>query len=1183
MGDLIQIGIDVKTNIKQATADLDKMGGSVVNNIRTIDRLEVEIRQLNKALDTGRVTEAAYRKGMQQINGELLLFQQRAAKAAQVEKKFGAAAAGGGKNLNRFNMTLQQGGYQLQDFIVQLQGGTSFFTAFSQQGSQFASIFGPKGAVIGAVIALGSAIGATLVASIFNAKGEVKDFSDQLKETESVLSDYFNLLKQNNATFGDAFEGNADLVRSTSQAAKDLLSIAKIRAFDSIKDLAKSLADANTEAGLLDKVLFTTDIGVTGELLNLDTVLQGNITTWKGVREQVNSFISDVRGISSGSNIDEMYKSAIRASDGFKQYVDVSGEMTEQQKKFWEELSQTILQLEMLGAVTTTQTVGYRDLAKEQEKVNDFLKAGAKATRERNSEGRKTLIDLKSELALTQEISKSGKDSVEVARLRAEQEAVSLNLTTDNQKKYVDLKLEIKRVEDEAAALTEESKANQKAIDAAAKAAENLRKELAKAASVAMNINVPAAEKLANLQAQLSGYTRGLTEAQVRIQTAARNAELSAIKAGVDSAAELANISAEAAKIERETIAAEKALDGFTNTVKKAGEVGEDSLSDAEKAALDYAKSLDNQVIGAIGGVADAWSDFVVRGFNDFKGFVSSVLDSFKSMIANMIAIAAKNRIMLSLGIGGIPTSAMAGAGMSGGSLLGMAGGGLSGLAGSGGILGAVGGISSGLGGILSGGGLGASFANLGGLLSGSVGGLGAIGAAIPAIGLIAVGFSALIGKTKELDSGLKVTVSNMDALVETFSVVQKSRLFGLIKSTRSNSAVASAEVSDPITQAVSDIQSNVVTMANVLGVGSDAFSDFSYQFQLSLKGLSEEEALIKIQKEFLGVSDAMAELVPELENFAYEGESATQTLSRLASDLNTVNSAFSNLGRAALSASASAAAAASRLVSAAGGQGAFTSKTQTLVSNILDPSEQLDFYQKKLVGESQFGYVPSEQEVKRIFKSGSMEELETLYGGETIDTLNTIFGLQNQIAQAEEQRLAEQQRAEAAAAAAAAAARKERQARAAAEQQAIADERLGLQKELLELQGNITELRKLELEALDPTNRALQQMIWNLEDAKEAAEGISEVDFATLFDFQKAVAMARINQPANISAPIPMPMVINGPSTLSNAPSSTNEGSTVESDGFVRQSLVELIKYSKRTSDTLRKFDFDGLPPERT
>ena len=118
MADLIQIGIDVKTNIKQATADLDKMGGSVLGNVQTFDRLESEVKQLNNALAKGRVNEVAYAKGMKQINGELLIFQKRAAKSAEVERKFGAAAASGGKSMNRFNVALQQGGFQLQDFVL---------------------------------------------------------------------------------------------------------------------------------------------------------------------------------------------------------------------------------------------------------------------------------------------------------------------------------------------------------------------------------------------------------------------------------------------------------------------------------------------------------------------------------------------------------------------------------------------------------------------------------------------------------------------------------------------------------------------------------------------------------------------------------------------------------------------------------------------------------------------------------------------------------------------------------------------------------------------------------------------------------------------------------------------------------------------------------------------------------
>ncbi|MFD1709092.1 hypothetical protein FVQ98_14510 [Ottowia sp. GY511] len=53
--------------------------------------------------------------------------------------------------------------------------------------------------------------------------------------------------------------------------------------------------------------------------------------------------------------------------------------------------------------------------------------------------------------------------------------------------------------------------------------------------------------------------------------------------------------------------------------------------------------------------------------------------------------------------------------------------------------------------------------------------------------------------------------------------------------------------------------------------------------------------------------------------------------------------------------------------------------------------------------------------------------------------------------------------------------------------QQAILTERLGLTKQLLQLEGNTNALRQLELEALDPSNRALQERIWALQDEAEA------------------------------------------------------------------------------------------------
>jgi len=48
-------------------------------------------------------------------------------------------------------------------------------------------------------------------------------------------------------------------------------------------------------------------------------------------------------------------------------------------------------------------------------------------------------------------------------------------------------------------------------------------------------------------------------------------------------------------------------------------------------------------------------------------------------------------------------------------------------------------------------------------------------------------------------------------------------------------------------------------------------------------------------------------------------------------------------------------------------------------------------------------------------------------------------------------------------------------------------DQRTDLERKLLELQGNTAELRRRELAALDPSNRALQERIWAIEDEKAA------------------------------------------------------------------------------------------------
>lgn len=90
-----------------------------------------------------------------------------------------ATTAGAG-----FRSTFQQAGYQIQDFIVQVQGGQSALVAFSQQGSQLAGAFGPGGAMVGALIALGSVLTGVLMSALGSTSNEM----DKLGKAADALN-----------------------------------------------------------------------------------------------------------------------------------------------------------------------------------------------------------------------------------------------------------------------------------------------------------------------------------------------------------------------------------------------------------------------------------------------------------------------------------------------------------------------------------------------------------------------------------------------------------------------------------------------------------------------------------------------------------------------------------------------------------------------------------------------------------------------------------------------------------------------------------------------------------------------------------------------------------------------------------------------------------------------------------
>lgn len=153
-------------------------------------------------------------EGAEQSAKQLDALTQSSTKADTAVTKTGAAAEKAAPKMSGFGTKAQQAGYQIQDFVVQVQSGTSIFVAFGQQASQLAGALGPGGAVLGAVIALGAAVGGVLYKSMGNAKLSAEELEASAKQLDAVL--------QKNAQgvyeLSDGFIALANNVETASQA-----------------------------------------------------------------------------------------------------------------------------------------------------------------------------------------------------------------------------------------------------------------------------------------------------------------------------------------------------------------------------------------------------------------------------------------------------------------------------------------------------------------------------------------------------------------------------------------------------------------------------------------------------------------------------------------------------------------------------------------------------------------------------------------------------------------------------------------------------------------------------------------------------------------------------------------------------------------------------------------------------
>lgn len=294
--------------------------------------------------------------------------------------------------------------------------------------------------------------------------------------------------------------------------------------------------------------------------------------------------------------------------------------------------------------------------------------------------------------------------------------------------------------------------------------------------------------------------------------------------------------------------------------------------------------------------------------------------------------------------------------------------------------------------------------------------------------------------------------------------------------------------------------------------IGSDSLNNDSGTVGLSLKGLSPAQAQAKIAEALASANEKMADMVLGLgqtitemvvdavslgvneggeemfgsvtrqvsryvagagDAFRRIGETSVQTLARLSGSLSTVNSVLGVLGGKLYETTLAGGDLASKLADLFGGLGSFQSTTGAYFEAYFSDAE------RAAAGTGQvskalreLGYtMPTTRSGFRALVEA--QDLSTDAGRRTYAALLQLSG---SFAGLVDDSAAATATFEAATAAAEKAA-------------AVRSQYLSLEERLLTAQGNTAELRRRELAALDPANRALQQRLYDITDATVAAE----------------------------------------------------------------------------------------------
>jgi len=193
----------VEVTASSAKADFKKLQMAIDPVARATKGFKDQVLIAQKALATGAIDNKQYAQTFKQI-------QANANAAGITINQFGQVANVNARKMKRFGAVgMQQVGYQVQDFAVQVQGGTSAMVALGQQGSQLLGIFGPYGAIAGMILAIGTGLAGAFMAAKKASDASLTSFTSYADAMKGA-KDQAQTLKQENYMLANSIKSVAE-------------------------------------------------------------------------------------------------------------------------------------------------------------------------------------------------------------------------------------------------------------------------------------------------------------------------------------------------------------------------------------------------------------------------------------------------------------------------------------------------------------------------------------------------------------------------------------------------------------------------------------------------------------------------------------------------------------------------------------------------------------------------------------------------------------------------------------------------------------------------------------------------------------------------------------------------------------------------------------------------------------